>query len=494
MIRINKSLFNSFLILIIALLASCDQESSEREAPIINLSGNISGLSDTVLQFSYETFKLLDTPGVLDIIIDSSGNFDLTIDTKYPLKGFLSIGKIPKTYKFSFTQINGRDTTVQVGSVDFRIVNLYLSPGDYIEMNFDPDNIKNTLSFKGKGADNNEFVNREDWEFNKYKNKYLNNYYYLTYFPAEEFMIRKKEIWEDKKAYLKSFRKDHPLDEHLVHLYTDKYYQEYIGSLIYYPSGHAGFNNGVKAVLPDDYYDFLDEAKIPDNIDDMGAGAFHYLRTLIKKQYELSLSANPETSFYDFVDQKLPERLAFVFKAYALDRDFNKAVYDQFDESCPFPEIAALVKKKYGHLEGMLAGSPFPDFKLEDHKGNIVTPDELTGNFIYIDFWATWCKPCIAEIPHLEKLQEELKNKPIKFISISIDKEKDKSKWIDFVRSNNMKGMQLWADSEHQNIFSKILNIKSIPRFVLLDTEGKIIDAQAPRPSDSKLNRILEEL
>ena len=469
-----------YILIFLLILQSCNTEKPVQDSNKIKLSGNITGLADTSLQFIYDSYKLLDSRNTVDFELDSSGYFSLELDSNCPLKGFISFGKTPKTYKFVVTLVNGQDSSMQVESVDFRMIYFYLSPGDNLQMSVNADDIKNSLSFKGTGAGNNLFVNHEEWEFNRYKNKYLNNYYYLTYFEADDFKIRKEEIRKEKKTYLLRFQKDYTLSEHLVKLYDNQYDQDKISSLIYYPAGHAGFNDGVKPVLPDNYFDFIDKAEIPEDIDDMGIGAYFYLNSLLKKQYELSAGNNSELSFYDFVDETLNERLAYVFKAYALNRDFNKELFDLFDESCPYPDIAKLVVKKYGHLEGMLAGNPFPDFKLETTDGEIITPDDLKGNYVYIDFWATWCKPCVKEIPHLEKIQEEFKDKPISFVSISIDREKD------------MKGLQLWANEEHHDIFSKSLNIKSIPRFVLLDKEGKIIEAKALRPSDQKLKEVLK--
>jgi len=311
----------------------------------------------------------------------------------------------------------------------------------------------------------------------------------------DAFKAKKEELRDTKKTFLLRFKKDYKLSDHLGDLYLNQYDQEMIKSMIYYPGSHAGFNDGAFPELANNYFDFLDDAEIPDDIDDQGIASYYYMNALLRKKHEVETAkASDPIAFYDYIKRELPERIAYVFLAYALDRDFNKDLYDNFGESCPYPDIADLVKEKYGHLEGMLAGNPFPDFKLENIDGRIFTPEDFKGDFIYIDFWATWCKPCIKEIPFLEELQEEFQSKPIKFVSISIDKEKDKPKWQNFVRENNMKGIQLWANEEHHEIFSKNLNIKSIPRFVLLNKEGKIINAQEKRPSDPRLRDILSEL
>jgi len=492
--RINFKYPGVIVIILISLLA-CNPPGKDPEPGIAKITGQVKGISDTTLSFDFEQYTLLSSSQSIDIELDKTGHFELVLETTHPIKGFLSFGKIPKTYKFGITQVNGKDTSMQVPSVDFRMIYLYLSPGDSVYFTVDRDNIEKSLKFTGTGAENNLFINREEWTFNNYKSKYLNNYYNITYLQADAYKITKSELHSVKKSFLDDFKSQNRLSEHLVKVYQNQYDQELTRALIYYPAGHAGFNNDKYPELPDDYYDFMDQVSLPENVDDLGPGAYYFLNTYLRKKHDLSAADNTKIAgFYEYVNQELPERLSYVFKAYALDRDFKKEIYDLFAESCPYPEIADLVKRKYQHLEGMLEGSPGPDFILSDIDNKLVELEDLKGNYVYIDFWATWCKPCIKEIPSLELLQEEFQKDPIKFVSISIDKASDTLKWKNFVLENDMKGIQLWADSEHHEMFSRSLNIKSIPRFVMLDQEGRIIDAQAPRPSDPETRTILNNL
>ena len=266
--------------------------------------------------------------------------------------------------------------------------------------------------------------------------------------------------------------------------------------MIYYPAGHAGFNDDQYPELPENYYDFLADVAIPDSIDDLGPGAFYYLKSALKKKYELNNSIDKESvDYYDYLATQIPERLVYVYKALSLERDFRKETYSVFNsDDCPYPDIATLVQKRFKHLEGMLEGAPGPDFTLTDPTGKIVSLNDLKGKYIYIDFWATCCGPCIKEIPSLEKIQHEYRDAPIHFVSISFDQERDSLKWKDYVAEHELKGIQLFADKNQHEILSSRLNIKTIPRFVLLDTEGKMINAKAPRPSNPQLKNVLNEL
>lgn len=148
---------------------------------------------------------------------------------------------------------------------------------------------------------------------------------------------------------------------------------------------------------------------------------------------------------------------------------------------------------KYETLKKLVKGSPSPTFDFENIIGGKTSLESLKGKFIYIDVWATWCGPCVAEIPALKAVEKEYHGKNIEFVSISIDDKKDFEKWKKMVTDKELKGIQLFADNDWKSDFVKNYAIDGIPRFILLDTEGKIVNADAPRPSDAKLKELLKK-
>ncbi|WP_321538468.1 TlpA family protein disulfide reductase [Flavobacterium piscinae] len=91
-------------------------------------------------------------------------------------------------------------------------------------------------------------------------------------------------------------------------------------------------------------------------------------------------------------------------------------------------------------------------------------------------------------------MKKNTTEKNIEFVSISIDDKKDHEKWKKMVADKELKGIQLFADNDWKSDFVKKYAIDGIPRFILIDTEGKIVNADAPRPSDTKLKEVLTEL
>ena len=150
------------------------------------------------------------------------------------------------------------------------------------------------------------------------------------------------------------------------------------------------------------------------------------------------------------------------------------------------------IEKHYLTLKlGKGINSPkFVDY--ENYAGGSTSLDDLKGKYVYIDLWATWCPPCKAEIPYLEKVEKEFHGKNIAFVSISLDVLKARETWRKMVADKELTGIQLYAKGSKD--FTDAYKVKSIPRFILIDTEGKIINADAPRPSKPELTELLNTL
>ena len=157
--------------------------------------------------------------------------------------------------------------------------------------------------------------------------------------------------------------------------------------------------------------------------------------------------------------------------------------------------------KTYAKNKAFTKGSPSPEFKnYMDFKGGEKSLDSFKGKYVYIDVWATWCGPCIQQIPFLNSLEKEYHRKNIAFVSISTDESRRsggswdaaENKWRTFVKDKQLTGTQLWAGQDYD--FQKAYQINSIPRFILIDPKGNIVNANAPRPSEPRLKQLFTSL
>jgi thiol-disulfide isomerase/thioredoxin len=178
-----------------------------------------------------------------------------------------------------------------------------------------------------------------------------------------------------------------------------------------------------------------------------------------------------------------------------------------FDASKIDPNLVALLKQDLEGNVGQLQqyytmtqakkkmnNVAAPNFDFENHKGGKTTLESLKGKYVYVDLWATWCGPCRAEIPSLKKMEEMYHGKNIEFVSVSIDAQKDYEKWKTFVTEKALTGTQLYAAKANETEFVKAFEVNSIPRFILIDPKGIVVDADAKRPSDPRLQEQLNKL
>lgn len=149
------------------------------------------------------------------------------------------------------------------------------------------------------------------------------------------------------------------------------------------------------------------------------------------------------------------------------------------------------------------AGAPSPSFvNYENLAGGFSSLSDFKGKYVYIDFWTTWCGPCLKEFPRLKELESEFAGRNIEFLYLSIESAQDhkndaakaRSAWITFVEEWELGGVHLLADNGFESDFLKDYKIDFIPRYVLIDPEGNIVSPDAPRPSNQQLLELFEEL
>ena len=132
------------------------------------------------------------------------------------------------------------------------------------------------------------------------------------------------------------------------------------------------------------------------------------------------------------------------------------------------------------------------DFTYPDKDGNMISLSDFKGSYVYVDVWATWCGPCRYEIPFLLQLEEDYHDANIVFMSVSVDTENAKQKWVDMIKDENMGGVQLISTDGWKSQIMKDYAINSIPRFMLFDPDGNVISVNAARPSSDEIREIFD--
>ncbi|MBK8496857.1 MAG: TlpA family protein disulfide reductase [Chitinophagaceae bacterium] len=163
--------------------------------------------------------------------------------------------------------------------------------------------------------------------------------------------------------------------------------------------------------------------------------------------------------------------------------------YQQLLTDFPQSTFAETAKDKYNPLGAFAKGRKIPAFSVRIMGSDAYFDTrQLKKKYYIIDFWATWCAPCIAELPELEKLYAKFKDRDLEIVSISIDKTKDAVKRFREKRFA-MPWQHVVLDKGYDDPLLKALDIGTIPRIVLIDPRGVIIGSD-----DDLRNGKLDEL
>ncbi len=168
-------------------------------------------------------------------------------------------------------------------------------------------------------------------------------------------------------------------------------------------------------------------------------------------------------------------------------KKLNPEFYTEIKKQIEDQYLRIETQHKFQVAQNKLNNTVSPNFSFINYKGGQSTLEDFKGKYIYIDIWATWCAPCIREIPYLKKIEELYQGKNIAFLSISSDQYSDIEKWKKMIATKSMSGVQLLEDNRVDTAFSTYFNVNTIPRFILIDPKGVIIDSNTLRPSDPLL-------
>jgi peroxiredoxin len=137
------------------------------------------------------------------------------------------------------------------------------------------------------------------------------------------------------------------------------------------------------------------------------------------------------------------------------------------------PEMISEIEKEAAAEAATAVGKEFTPFKETGTDGKEIDLAAYRGKVVLIDFWATWCGPCVDELPHVKAAYEKFHDKGFDIIGISLDKDGDKL--AAFTKENSMAWPQFFDGKGWQNKLAQAYGIRSIPATYLLDREGKIV-------------------
>lgn len=159
------------------------------------------------------------------------------------------------------------------------------------------------------------------------------------------------------------------------------------------------------------------------------------------------------------------------------DSDFEKLekTFNNLDKSVKETKPGKNVGEIISNRSSAEVGKMAPDFSAPNPEGKMVSLKESLGKVTIIDFWASWCGPCRKENPNVVALYNELHEKGLNIIGVSLDKEGDAQKWQDAIAADKLTWPQVSNLKYWNDPVAKKYNVQSIPATFILDATGKIV-------------------
>lgn len=388
--------------------------------------------------------------------------------------------------------------TMEVGGERFPI-SILLETNDDITIKGSKKDLLNTIEFEGKGSIPNNLrinVSRIYRKFDKVDGKLF------FQLDSAEFEHRISSVNREISNYINEYSLKNKLPEDLQELLlTESMLMSKAITLNYHL-----VNNQIQK---------SETIKIPWDTTLLKAGSPEYYATLsfyqdleiVNPLWEASGAGLSDSVKYQFpqlvynsiqsseiaakIKEFLIARYLFSYHLSSFDiTPVSESIFYQWKELYPNSEYLKALENTYNQNQRLALGTIAPEIKGVTAEGDSLYLSSLKGKIIYIDVWATWCKPCIEQFPAAKQLQHEfIRNEKVAFLNVSVDK--DFGKWQKFLSKNQFGGINI--NSSDGKILEDYM-LSGVPQYIIIDQNGKIIKTNAPKPSSGKVKEEILKL
>lgn len=416
--------------------------------------------------------------------------------------------KLDKEGKFlAMLPLSHQYTEVQVQHAE-QATELYLSPGDKLNMTVNYTDFDATLEYEGIGMKPAvaSFSAKHMLALSFSRNFQVEGQKLLAKEPRE-FVTELDKMVKKEQDFLIENSKGLP--QEFIEFWDAKFtYSKYFMMLMY-----AQMHEIIKAKSYDigeiPAENFTVTKQVPEKFNDnlMYVDAY---RNYVREFYSYKLMAEgikSDKGNNDFMTDKMLElsrkNMPLKTEQYVYANSINmhmknspvartEAKYNDFNNIYGNTQYSNFLEKQIANKKRLSAGSPAIDFTVVDAEGKDVKISDLKGKVVYLDFWASWCGPCKAQFPHTKKIKEHFAGKDVAFVYVSIDE--DEAAWEKAMKQYELSGMHTRVPGWEAKL-SKDYGINSVPSYFLIDREGKFAIDNTPRPSQTEeLIKAIESL
>ena len=200
---------------------------------------------------------------------------------------------------------------------------------------------------------------------------------------------------------------------------------------------------------------------------------------------------------YHLAKRLLHGKALYFFLAGEIIDDFQLGRFDQGEQRLteflrdnPYPAYTEAVEEVVRETAQLKPGQPAPDFTLDDLQGQSVSLSDFKGQAVFLDFWASWCGPCIGAIPHLEELKQRASDQKVVFLNISLD---PADEWHQAVDEHGLTGVHVHAPGGWRAAVAQLYQVRGIPSYFLVGPDGRM-DGRVNHVSDVYIEEVVARI
>lgn len=372
---------------------------------------------------------------------------------------------------------------------------IYFGTGDSIHIDYRSDGKSSKFTTGGNRLPENEFI-KSGGAGNNFQLYYLENFGYEM--KPNVFAAELKQQWSNEIGRIDKFKTADNLKPSDAFLLI----QKKLATLRYLNLLDIKFTQWFRVYHPNDTLVFpksIDEIRNTVKHNDSSLMSYGQYRDFVKDYYEqlYKLNSSSDTTYLSKTLSVLPagtvrDHLLFnrIKEAIGRTRDSAKRelLLTNYIPSITQAKMQQQLLAQHYLIKGLGFGKQAPDFETTALNKDSISLEDFKGRYIVMDVWATWCAPCKIESPNFERLAEQYTSPKLAFVALSIDD--NWNSWRSQASDRSSKVLQLIADDK--NVFGKSFGIETIPRFILIGPDGKIINVQMPYPSDPEFEAMLK--
>ncbi len=447
---------------------------------MVQFSGQLENLPDEPIELDFFRDYINNDRHIVELNIKDDGSFASTFEVPGPLMGTFTAGALS--------------------------IPVYLERGFTLQLKADLSSPAADPVFSGEGSAENNFLIA-------YRNEIASK---LTSSIKQEAAKQK-----DAVAYVHfvdsiTERKHRFFNEHIAHrlsgdgfrdFFTTRLNYEKYMLLLNYPMLHQQLNQMVEVPqLPPGYYDFLDEALHYRNQALSNIAFVNFLFAYLdykgkNEDVDFDGMSRHQTN-YTLAGKHLEGLPKQYIQAISISREMNSGdidlamtMYDDFLVDQPEDAFRESLDRAIETIKSLWAGNPAPSFVMEDLNGNTVvfgegSAGDFYGKVVYLKFWASWCGPCMREVPPAAELKERMAGEEdLVFMYVSIDT--DETAWRNAVARHGITGVHMRTPGRERGV-PALYNVRWIPTFYIIGRDGNIYDHRPPKPSDPEIDSALK--